>query len=106
VITDPVASPSGAVFFTTYEPTADICSLEGQSFLWGVNYNTGGFLSSGSLQGEVMIQVSTGSIEERKLLTTFGSSRKSAAIQGKGSSGMSVISSPLPVQKFMHIKER
>jgi type IV pilus assembly protein PilY1 len=105
-ITDPVASPSGAVFFTTYEPTADVCSLEGQSFLWGVNYNTGGFMSSSSLQGEVMIQVSTGSIEERKLSTTFGASRKSAAIQGKGSSGMSVVAPPLPVQKFMHIKER
>lgn len=31
----------GLVVFTTYQPSADVCSAEGNSFLYGVHYQTG-----------------------------------------------------------------
>ncbi|TFH33280.1 MAG: hypothetical protein E4G97_00940, partial [Deltaproteobacteria bacterium] len=40
VITDPLATTSGVVFFTTYKPYADECALGGKSFLWALRYNT------------------------------------------------------------------
>jgi len=106
VISDPVAATSGAVFFITYEPSTDVCALEGRSFIWGVKYNTGGQLSSSSLIGEVLVQSTTGSIEERRLADTFGSGRRSGSFAGGAPGPASVASPPNAVKKFMHIKER
>ena len=123
VITDPLASPNGIVYFTTFAPNSDLCSFGGNSYLWAVGYNTGtsdiDVTPSGSsttqtkavsslMQGKAMIQVSTGSIVQENLATTFASGRTSSAITGqppKGQ-GLSVMTNPQPTKKIMHIKER
>lgn len=115
VITDPVAATSGVVFFTTFKPFSDSCSLGGVSAIWATKYNSGGDASS-LLKGQALIQVSTGSIEQLKLSEAFKDSntglntgnRKSAAIQGvpPTAQGLSIISTPAPVKKVLHIKER
>ncbi len=124
VITDPLATPSGAVFFTTFSPNSDVCSFGGSTYIWAVGYNTGSnsidTTSGGSaqsykslssvLKGKAMIQVSTGSIQEISLGSSFtqSSGRQSAAITGmppKGQ-GLSVVINPQPIKKILHIKEK
>jgi len=41
----PSASTAGAVFFSTFKPSADRCFMGGKSYLWGVKYDTGGALA-------------------------------------------------------------
>jgi type IV pilus assembly protein PilY1 len=112
VITDPVSSSSGLVFFTTYKPYTDECARGGKSFIWAVKYNTGGYAGA-SLKGKALLQVSTGSIEQRDLGTTFNHAdskggRKSLAIEGAPpvNQGLSVLTIPPPVKKVIHIRER
>lgn len=70
VITDPLATSSGIVFFSTYKPFNDECSVGGKTFLWSAKYDSGG--PGGSLlRGKALIQVSTGSIEEINLSSAF-----------------------------------
>jgi type IV pilus assembly protein PilY1 len=71
IITDPVAMPNGAVFFTSFMPSTDVCNFGGQSYMWGVQYDSGGVASSAALQGKALVQVSTGSFEEINLSTAF-----------------------------------
>jgi type IV pilus assembly protein PilY1 len=109
MITDPLASlGQGIVYFTTYKPTNDICSFGGKSFIWALQYNTGGVPSL--LSGKALIQVSTGAIEQKDLSTAFTSAggRKSAAMEGKPpeAQGLSIIAGPPPTRKVIHIKER
>ncbi|RNC69901.1 MAG: pilus assembly protein PilY [Desulfuromonadales bacterium] len=110
-ITDPVAASNGAVFFTTFKPTADICGFGGNSSLWGVRYDTGGPLGRSAMQGSALIQVSTGSFEEKYLPYTFINSggRESDGFQGippeippaiVSNAGMK------PLKRIMHIQER
>ncbi len=108
VITDPLAAFFGAVFFTTYTPSTDICSLGGNTNIWAVNYNTGGV--AGGLQGTAITQVSTGAIHELPLVTSFTEKggRRTVAITGmppKGQ-GLAILVGPKPLRKIMHIKER
>jgi type IV pilus assembly protein PilY1 len=110
VITDPLAAFSGVVFFTTFAPNADVCTLGGSTYLWAVKYETGVEASESQLQGQALIQVSTGSIEEIKLSTAFTGKegRRSAAITGippKGQ-GLSVVINPRPIKKILHIQEK
>jgi len=115
VITDPLAATSGVVYFTTFKPFSDSCSLGGTSSIWAVKYNSGGDASS-LLKGQALIQVSTGSIEQLKLSDAFKDSvtglntgnRKSAQLQGVPpmQQGLSIIGSPAPVKRVLHIKER
>lgn len=115
VVTDPVAATSGVVFFTTFKPYVDTCSLGGKSSIWAVMYNSGGDASA-LLKGQALIQVSTGSIEQLKLSEAFKDSvtgldtgnRKSAAMEGVPpvQQGLSILSTPPPVKKVVHIKER
>ena len=115
VITDPVAATSGVVFFTTFKPFSDSCSLGGTSAIWAVKYNSGGDASA-LLRGQALIQVSTGSIEQLKLSDAFKDSntglntgnRKSAAMQGvpPTQQGLSIISTSPPVKRVLHVKER
>jgi type IV pilus assembly protein PilY1 len=123
VITDPLASPNGIVYFTTFAPNSDLCTFGGSTYLWAVGYNTGTSdidvtpsgssttqtkLVSSLMVGKALMQVSTGSIAEENLATTFASGRKSSAITGqppKGQ-GVSVIVNPQPIKQIMHIKER
>jgi type IV pilus assembly protein PilY1 len=64
VITDPLAVPGGVVYFTSFAPSADICSMGGNTYLWAVNYSTGGAANTAQLTGKALLQVSTGAIEE------------------------------------------
>lgn len=109
VITDPLATASGAVFFTTYKPYSDECDIGGKSFIWAVKYSTGG--SAGALlKGKALMQVSTGSIEQLDLSTAFSGAggRRTTALEGvpPTAQGLSLISTPPPVKKILHMRER
>jgi type IV pilus assembly protein PilY1 len=115
VITDPLATTAGLVFFTTYKPYGDECALGGKSFLWATRYNTGGAPTQAMLQGKALVQVSTASVEQLELSTAFqGDStlhkggRRSFAIEGvpPTAQGLSLLSPPPPVKKIMHLRER
>lgn len=109
VVTDPLATSSGVVFFTTYKPYLDECNLGGKSFIWATKYDTGG--SAGSLlKGKALIQVSTGSIEQMDMSTAFGErgSRRTSAMEGvpPTAQGLSIVSTPSPTKRILHIRER
>ena len=109
VITDPVATKSGLAFFTTYKPYNDECALGGKSFIWAAKYDTGGAPGS-LLKGKGIVQVSTGSIEQIDLSTAFtdAGGRKTTSIEGvpPTQSGLSLLSSPPPVNRVIHFRER
>ncbi len=109
VITDPLASPTGAVFYTTFAPTSDICSYGGKSYLWAVRYDTGGSVSS-YLKGIGLLQVSTGAIEEIDLGSDFTEreSRRTAAMEGvpPTGAGLSLVVPPKPIDRVLHIQKR
>ncbi len=109
VITDPLATTTGVVYFTTYKPYADECALGGKSFLWAVKYNSGDAPGT-LLKGKALIQVSTGSIEQLNLSDAFtdAGGRKSAGMEGvpPTAQGLSILSTPAPVKRALHIRER
>lgn len=106
VITDPLAVFNGSVFFTTFQPSADICAVGGYTYIWALDYQSGGLASA--LQGKALVQVSTGEIKELSLASVFSSSKKSAGITGvpPQGQGISVLVGPKPLQKFLHIREK
>lgn len=109
VITDPLSSTSGVVYYTTYKPYDDVCTLGGNSFIWALKYDTGG--SAGALlKGKAIVQVSTGSIEQKDLSTAFTekSGRRTSAMQGvpPSAQGLSLLASPPPVKRIIHMRER
>jgi type IV pilus assembly protein PilY1 len=115
VITDPLATTSGVVFFTTYKPYGDECALGGKSFLWALRYNTGGAPSQAVMKGKALVQVSTASVEQLDLSTAFQGAndlhkggRRTGAIEGvpPTSQGLSLLSQPPPVKRIMHVIER
>lgn len=73
-VTDPVAMQNGTVFFTTFKPTSDICNFGGNSYMWGVKYDTGGQIGCPDIGGKALVQQSTGSFQEVDLGTAFGTS--------------------------------
>jgi type IV pilus assembly protein PilY1 len=113
-ITDPLAV-SGAVFFTTYAPSSDICSQGGYTYIWAVRWNTGGAVN---LAGNAVTQVSTGVIRQVSLGSGSGSgsgsdltqslNRKTGGIMGMPpkTQGLSIQVPPRPLQRFMHIREK
>lgn len=103
LITDPSSSTCGAAFFVTFKPYEDECALGGKSFLWGVDYATGGFLPP-DCQYIALVQLSTGSIEH----ITLSGSRKSMAFEGVPplGGGLTVFSPPKPLKRILHIRER
>jgi len=109
VITDPLAVTTGVVFFTSYKPYNDICSLGGKSFLWAVKYDTGG-APGGLLKGIAILQVSTGAIEQVDLSKAFtgAGGRKSYSLEGVPpvQQGLSMMTTPSPVKRVIHMIER
>ncbi|RJR14554.1 MAG: hypothetical protein C4581_13790 [Nitrospiraceae bacterium] len=107
VITDPLATTLGIVFYTTYKPYSDICSYGGKTVLWAVKYATGGAPSS---RGIALIQVSTGAIEQLNLeeALTEHDGRSSAEMEGvpPTAQGLSILIPPPPIKRTLHIKER
>jgi len=117
VITDSVASTAGAVFFTTFKPSADICKFGGDSLIWAVNYATGGLPPAKSMQGKALMQVSTGAFAEISLSDAFNSASGNKREHGRRlntpisgvpptAQGLSVITNPPPVKKFLHVREK
>jgi type IV pilus assembly protein PilY1 len=109
VITDPLSTSSGLVFFTSYKPYNDVCAYGGKSFIWAVRYSTGG-APGALLKGIALLQVSTGSIEQVNLSTAFtlAGGRKSSALEGVPplQQGLSLLSTPPPIKRTIHIRER
>jgi len=108
MITDPLALPTGVVYFTTFSPNTDVCGMGGNTYLWAVNYSTGSAPNATQVQGKALMQVSTGAIEEIDLPQelTEASGRKTTAFTGippKGQ-GLALVVRPRPFDKFMHIK--
>ncbi len=112
VITDPDASISGAVYFTTFKPYFEQCGIGGKSFLWAVNYNNGACLADSTgneSKGVALLQVSTGSIQQINLATglDFNGGRSSGAFEGMPptAQGLALFTAPPPVMKMLHIRE-
>ena len=109
MITDPLASVTGLVIFTTFQPKDDSCSPGGRSYSWAARYDTGG-APGALLKGKGLLQVSTGSIEEVNLASAFTheGGRKTAAMEGvpPTAQGLSILASPAPVKRTIHVKER
>jgi len=115
VITDPLATTSGVVFFTTYKPYGDECALGGKSFLWALRYTTGDAPIYSVMKGKALVQVSTASVEQidlsKAFKTEFGGGmggRRTGAIEGvpPTAQGLSLLSLPPPVNRIMHMMER
>jgi type IV pilus assembly protein PilY1 len=115
VVTNPVASPSGAVFFTTFRPTADICGFGGNSNVWALRYDTGAAPPTAAMGGRALMQTSTGALAEVSLATAFANPtdrrydnrRTATAISGMppSANGLALISNPKPVKKILHFQE-
>jgi hypothetical protein len=108
-ITDPLSTTSGLVFFTTYKPYSDECSLGGKSFIWAVKYSSGG-APGAMLKGVALLQVSTGSIEQLNMSSAFSEAggRKSTQLEGvpPTAQGLSIMVGPPPVKRVIHMRER
>lgn len=111
IISNPTHDSHGAVYFISLAPTSDICSFGGSTYLWAVDYKTGGQVSY-AMQGKALIQVSTGAIKELDLSQSSSfparNHRKSDSITGlpPSNQGLMVITNPVPMRKFMHVQER
>jgi type IV pilus assembly protein PilY1 len=109
VITDPLSSSSGIVFYTTFKPYKDVCSIGGKSHIWAVHYASGGGAGA-LLKGTALIQVSTGSIEKIDLGSAFNEKggRRTSAIEGVPpiAQGFSIFKTPPPVERIIHMHEK
>jgi type IV pilus assembly protein PilY1 len=109
-ITDPLSAPSSfAIYFTTFAPYSDLCSIGGKTFIWALGYNNGASVSQ-YLTGTALIQVSTGAIEQKNLSTAFTDmgKRRTGAMEGlpPTTQGLNLMSAPTPVQKVFQMRER
>ncbi|MEI6703621.1 MAG: hypothetical protein WCL71_08810, partial [Deltaproteobacteria bacterium] len=111
-ITDAVALTNGAVFFTTFKPTSDVCKFGGNSYMWGTKFDTGGSAPAAALTGKALVQVSTGAFEEVALgsVLTASENRKMATpMIGKPPSDPPPIVSNAankPAKKILHLQEK
>jgi type IV pilus assembly protein PilY1 len=112
VVTDTVALTNGTVFFTSFKPSNDVCGYGGDSFLWGVKYDTGGQGSSSTMKGKALIQLSTGAFSEIDLSSAFTDKlnrRMATPMTGKPPSDAPPIisnSQNKPIKKILHIQEK
>jgi type IV pilus assembly protein PilY1 len=106
--TNPSPTTGGALLFTSFQPSKDLC-LFGNSFLWGVKYDTGGVIPDGLLQGKALVPLSTGGLQETGLsskLTDKGG-RRSGPMPGRPRGIKLVSNSGLrPLKKIIHLQER
>ena len=112
VITTPVASTTGAVYFTTFKPFDEECNAGGDTYLWGLQYNSGASLA-GTMRGMVLLQLSTGSIAQINLSTAFVGQGGRRSIAGGGAgpggpgsgNGFTPPKPFQPVNKWLYIRE-
>ncbi|MEK6691224.1 MAG: hypothetical protein AABY78_08005 [Nitrospirota bacterium] len=110
VITDPLSTTTGFVFFTTFQPYTDVCSIGGNTYIWAVRYSTGG-APGDLLKGVALLQVSTAAIEQVSLSEAFTEKegRRTPPITGSvppTSQGLSLLTTPPPVKRIIHMRER
>ncbi len=107
VLTTPVTSTGGAVYFTTFKPYDEECGVGGKTYLWGVEYNSGGALAGA--MGTALLQLSTGSIQQIDLSKAFTEQggRRTASFEGMPptASGLAVFTPPPPLRKMLYIRE-
>lgn len=112
VITEPVVTSNGAVFFTSFMPSTDICNYGGNSYMWGMRYDNGGTASTSQLLGKALVQVSTGSFEEVNLssaLTANIGRKMGAPMVGKPPTDPPPIvssSGNKALKRILHIQEK
>lgn len=116
MITDPVASPNGAVFFTTFKPSNDVCRFGGDSIIWAVKYNSGSAPPGRAMQGKALMQVSTGAFAEVDLKSAFINTankrfdgrRLAAPIPGvpPTAQGLALVTNPPAVRQILHVREK
>ncbi len=109
VITDPTADAgSGTVFFVSLKPYNDLCAIGGKTFIYALDFDTGG--AQPNLSGTMLIQVSTGAIEQMNMSTAFtgDSGRRTGALEGLPpvSQGLNLMSAPGAAQTVFHRRER
>jgi len=111
VISNPTPNALGSVFFLSFAPNSDICGFGGTTYIWALDYKTGGKVTY-LMQGKALVQVSTGAIKELDLSdsSTFSTkdNRRSVGFEGipPTGQGLMVVTNPPPIKKFMHIQER
>ncbi|GAM07852.1 hypothetical protein OR1_00121 [Geobacter sp. OR-1] len=111
-ITDPVALTNGLVLYTTFKPTADVCKFGGDSYVWGVKYDTGGTPLASTTTGKMLVQVSTGAFEEIPLgsaLTAMDGRKMGTAMTGKPPADRPPVVSNAgnkPAKKVIHVQEK
>lgn len=116
IITDPVASTAGAVFFTSFKPSGDVCKFGGDTLIWAVRYDTGGVPPARAMQGKALVQTSTGAFKQISIASDFSNPtnkrldmrRTSYAISGVPpiGQGLALVVPPPPVKKFLHVREK
>lgn len=113
VISNPVATSSGIVYFTTFKPSAAVCSYGGDSSFWAMYYNSGSLPDGirNLLTGQALLQLSTGAFKQVNLATDFTESlnRETQSFKGVPSKDEPpVISNAnhFPSRRILHIQER
>ncbi len=115
MITDPVVSNNGWVFWTTFMPTSDLCGFGGDSYVWMVNYDNGG--TPKNVEGSLYVQLSTGAIKKINLKEQFGLEHSGNSSSGRKlssplvgspppSAGMTIVLPPNPLGDVIHWEEK
>lgn len=79
VVTDPTITSQNIIFFTTSQPTAEVCKFGGRTRLWGLNCATGEAITDttcagytvSNQSGALYLQTSTGAITGIQLMSSF-----------------------------------
>jgi type IV pilus assembly protein PilY1 len=109
VISNPTPDVNGAIYFLSFAPTSDICGFGGTTYVWALDYKTGGQVTY-TMQGKALVQVSTGEIKEIDMSTAFTQKdmRRTVGFPGipPAGQGLMVITPPPPMRQYMHIQEQ
>jgi type IV pilus assembly protein PilY1 len=110
VITNPVASTTGVITFTTFTPSTDVCTYGGTTSAWSIKYDTGG-VGSTNLKGQILIQLSTGAFQQIDVATAFTENlnRETPQYQGvppKSEPAITTNSNHTPSKRILHIQEK
>lgn len=118
-ISDPIVSSLGCVFFTTFQPSNDVCTFGGVTYIYALKFDTGGTCAN-FLFGTGIVQTSTGAVTKIDLGTSFGertatnSDTSQAETKGRRSIGYNGVPpgeapfvpiTPPPIQKVLRLKE-
>ncbi|WP_159427529.1 pilus assembly protein [Desulfurella multipotens] len=88
-ISDPTVTGQNVVFFTTTEPTSNLCGFGGRTRIWGLNCATGAAALDNScpgyvinnVSGSLLLQTSTGAVTQINPNTTFTKNNPTTAWQ-------------------------